>query len=365
MPRVIRDNRDGDGQAGRTVMADLGRLGCLGASLTEQGLPGVSSVAYGLIAHELERVDSAYRSSWSVQSSLVMLPIAKFGSEQQQAKWLPELAKGNLVGCFGLTEPNHGSDPAGMETRARRRQDGHWVLSGSKTWITNSPIADVMVVWARVEETGKIRGFLLERGMKGLETPTIEGKLSLRASATGMIVMDDVVVDESCVLPGVEGLRGPFTCLNSARFGIAWGVLGSAEFCVDKATEYSLERSQFGSPLAANQLIQKKLADSVTEINLGLNGVLSAGRLKDQGRLGPEAISMLKRNSCGKALRIAREMRDVLGANGVSDEYHVMRHAMNLESVNTYEGTHDIHALILGRFITGIEAFTRGNVNPG
>uniref|UniRef100_A0A8C0TPW3 Glutaryl-CoA dehydrogenase, mitochondrial n=2 Tax=Canis lupus TaxID=9612 RepID=A0A8C0TPW3_CANLF len=322
------------------------------------GCAGVSSVAYGLLARELERVDSGYRSAMSVQSSLVMHPIYAYGSKEQQQKYLPRLAKGELLGCFGLTEPNHGSDPGSMETRARHNPSNRsYTLNGTKTWITNAPVADLFVVWARCEDRS-IRGFLLEKGMRGLSAPKIEGKFSLRASSTGMIVMDGVEVPEENVLPDVSGLAGPFGCLNNARFGIAWGVLGAAEFCLHTARQYSLDRIQFGAPLARNQLIQKKLADMLTEITLGLHACLQLGRLKDQDKATPEMVSLLKRNNCGKALDIARQARDILGGNGISDEYHVIRHAMNLEAVNTYEGTHDIHALILGRAITGIQAFT-------
>lgn len=316
-------------------------------------------MAYGLIAREIERVDSSYRSTMSVQSSLVMYPIYDFGSEAQKDKYLPNLAKGTTIGCFGLTEPNHGSDPSGMESRAKyQKSDKVYILNGSKNWITNSPIADVFVVWAVNEDEGKIRGFILEKEMKGLTAPKIEGKFSLRASTTGMIFMDDVVVPEENMLPNVSGLRGPFSCLNNARFGIAWGSLGAAEACLDIARTYTLDRKQFGRPLAANQLMQKKMADALTEISLGLHSCLQLGRLKDEGKIAPEMISILKRNNCGKALDIARTCRDMLGGNGISDEYHVIRHAMNLEAVNTYEGTHDIHALIVGRGITGLEAFT-------
>ncbi|XP_057346171.1 glutaryl-CoA dehydrogenase, mitochondrial isoform X3 [Manis pentadactyla] len=322
------------------------------------GCAGVSSVAYGLLARELERVDSGYRSTMSVQSSLVMHPIYAYGSKEQRQKYLPRLAKGELLGCFGLTEPNYGSDPSSMETRARHNPSSRsYTLNGTKTWITNSPVADLFVVWARCED-GYIRGFLLEKGVQGLTAPTIKGKFSLRASATGMIVMDGVEVPEDNVLPGVSGLAGPFGCLNNARYGIAWGVLGAAEFCLHTARQYTLDRIQFGIPLARNQLIQKKLADMLTEIALGLHACLQLGRLKDQDKATPEMVSLLKRNNCGKALDIARQARDMLGGNGISDEYHVIRHAMNLEAVNTYEGTHDIHALILGRAITGIQAFT-------
>ncbi|KAG1472637.1 hypothetical protein G6F56_001424 [Rhizopus delemar] len=321
------------------------------------GCAGVSSVAYGLTAREVERVDSGYRSAMSVQSSLVMHPINAYGTDAQKDKLLPSLAKGEKIGCFGLTEPNHGSDPSSMETTAKK-VNGHYVLNGSKTWITNSPIADVMVVWAKnLDEGGKIRGFLLERGMAGLETPTIKGKLSLRASITGMIMMDNVEVPAENMLPHASGLGGPFGCLNNARFGIAWGALGAAEACLEQARTYTLDRKQFGRPLAANQLIQKKLADANTEIAIGLQACIQVGRLKDANEIAPEMISMIKRNSCGKAIQIARECRDMLGGNGISDEYHIIRHAANLETVNTYEGTHDVHALIIGKAITGIPAF--------
>lgn len=341
----------------RNIMHELGELGLLGSTIQDYGCAGVSSVAYGLTAREVERVDSGYRSAMSVQSSLVMHPINAYGTEQQKEKYLPKLARGELVGCFGLTEPNHGSDPAGMETVARK-VNGHYVLNGSKTWITNSPIADVFIVWARnMEEDGAVRGFILDKGMKGLEAPAIKGKFSLRASITGMIMMDDVEVPVENMLPNVSGLKGPFGCLNNARFGIAWGALGAAEFCLEQAREYTLNRKQFHRPLAANQLIQKKMADAHTEIAIGLQACIQVGRLKDAGMLSPEMISMVKRNSCGKAINIARECRDMLGGNGISDEYHIIRHAANLEAVNTYEGTHDIHALILGKAITGIPAF--------
>jgi len=336
-------------------MNEMGALGFLGATIEGYGCAGVNYVSYGLIAREVERVDSGYRSAMSVQSSLVMYPIYAFGSEAQRQKYLPKLASGEWVGCFGLTEPDHGSDPAGMTTRAIAVPGG-WRLSGAKMWITNAPIADVLVVWAKAEDE-VIRGFILERGMQGLSTPKIEGKFSLRASVTGEIVMDEVLVPEANLLPGVSGLRGPFSCLNSARYGIAWGSLGAAEFCWHAARNYTLERRQFGRPLAANQLIQKKLVDMQTEITLGLHACLRLGRLKDVGRDTPEMVSILKRNNCGKALDIARAARDMHGGNGISDEYHVIRHVMNLEAVNTYEGTHDIHALILGRAQTGIAAF--------
>ena len=337
------------------IFREMGELGLLGPTIEGYGCPGVNYVSYGLIAREVERVDSGYRSMFSVQSSLVMYPIYAYGTEEQREKYLPKLATGEWVGCFGLTEPDAGSDPAGMITRARS-VNGGYVLNGAKMWISNSPLADVFVVWAKCDD-GKIRGFVLEKGMKGLSAPKIEGKLSLRASITGQIVMQDVEVPESALLPNVEGLKGPFGCLNNARFGIAWGTLGAAEACWHAARSYTLDRKQFGRPLASNQLIQKKLADMQTEISLALLGVLQAGRLKDRGQLSPELISMLKRNSCGKALDIARTARDMHGGNGISDEYPVFRHMVNLETVNTYEGTHDVHALILGRAQTGIAAF--------
>ncbi|WP_131110578.1 acyl-CoA dehydrogenase [Sulfuricystis thermophila] len=338
------------------IFREMGELGLLGCTLpADYGCAGMNYVCYGLIAREIERVDSGFRSMMSVQSSLVMLPIFAFGTAAQKEKYLPRLATGEWVGCFGLTEPNHGSDPASMETRARKVQGG-WKLTGSKMWITNSPIADVFVVWAKDDE-GQTRGFVLEKGMKGLSAPAIHGKVGLRTSITGEIVMDEVFVPEENAFPDIRGLKGPFTCLNAARYGIAWGALGAAEFCWHTARQYTLERRQFGRPLAANQLIQKKLADMQTEIALGLQGCLRLGRLKDAGRDSPEMTSLLKRNSCGKALEIARHARDMLGGNGISDEYGVIRHLVNLEVVNTYEGTHDIHALILGRAQTGIAAF--------
>src|SRR5574338_192032 len=343
-------------QTDREIFTEMGALGLLGPTIPEQyGGTGLNYVAYGLIAREVERVDSGYRSMMSVQSSLVMVPINEFGNEATKRKYLPKLASGEWVGCFGLTEPDHGSDPGGMKTRARK-VDGGYKLHGAKMWITNSPIADVCVVWAKDDE-GTIRGFILERGMKGLKTPKIEGKFSLRASVTGEIAMDDVFVPEANLLPNVKGLSGPFGCLNRARYGIAWGALGAAEFCWHAARSYTLERKQFGRPLAATQLIQLKLADMQTEITLGLGACLRAGRLMDQHRAAPEMISLIKRNSAGKALAIARTSRDMHGGNGIADEFHVIRHVMNLEAVNTYEGTHDIHALILGRAITGIQAF--------
>ena len=342
----------------REIMNELGELGLLGSTIPEEyGGAGVNYTSYGLVAREVERVDSGYRSAMSVQSSLVMHPIFAYGTEDQRQKYLPKLASGEMVGCFGLTEPDHGSDPGGMVTRAKP-VDGGYLVSGAKNWITNSPIADLCVVWAKSEaHDGKIKGFLLERGMKGLETPKIEGKFSLRASVTGMIMMDEVFVPEENLLPEISGLAGPFGCLNRARYGIAWGALGAAEACWHMARDYTLDRKQFGRPLAANQLIQKKLADMQTEISLGLLGVLRLGRLMDEHRAPGELVSMMKRNNCGKSLAIAREARDMLGGNGISDEYGVIRHVMNLEAVNTYEGTHDIHALILGRAQTGIQAF--------
>ncbi len=355
MPRVLEANRHE--RFDRDIMTELGSLGLLGSTLPEEyGCAGANYVCYGLAAREVERVDSGYRSAMSVQSSLVMYPIYAYGTESQRQKYLPKLATGEWVGCFGLTEPDAGSDPASMRTTARKT-DGGYILKGSKMWITNSPIADVFVVWAKSDPDDAIRGFVLEKGMKGLSAPKIEGKFSLRASVTGEIVMDDVFVPEENLLPNVSGLKGPFGCLNRARFGIAWGALGAAEFCWHAARQYTLDRKMFGKPLAATQLIQKKLADMQTEITLGLQAALQAGRLFDEGRLAPEAISLIKRNSCGKALDIARQARDMHGGNGVADEYHVIRHVMNLEAVNTYEGTHDIHALILGRAQTGIQAF--------
>jgi glutaryl-CoA dehydrogenase len=347
----------------REIMNEMGALGLLGSTIEGYGCAGLNHVCYGLVAREVERVDSGYRSAMSVQSSLVMHPIHAYGNEAQREKYLPRLATGEWVGCFGLTEPNHGSDPASMATRAKP-VDGGFILKGSKMWITNSPIADVFVVWAKLEgPDGKaggqeaIRGFVLEKGMKGLSAPKIEGKMSLRASITGEIVMDDVFVPAENLLPNVSGLKGPFGCLNKARYGIAWGALGAAEFCWHAARQYTLDRTQFGRPLAANQLVQKKLADMQTDITLGLQGCLRVGRLMDEGRWAPEMVSLIKRNSCGKALEIARTARDMHGGNGIHDEYHVIRHMINLETVNTYEGTHDIHALILGRAQTGLQAF--------
>jgi len=353
MPRVLEANRHE--HFDREIMNEMGELGLLGVTIDGYDCAGLNYVSYGLIAREVERVDSGYRSAMSVQSSLVMHPIYAYGTEEQREKYLPKLATGELVGCFGLTEPDHGSDPAGMKTRART-VDGGYSLSGSKMWITNSPIADVFIVWAKDDE-GVIRGFILEKGMKGLSAPKIEGKFSLRASITGEIVMDEVFVPAENLLPNVKGLAGPFGCLNRARYGIAWGVLGAAEDCWHRALTYTLDRKQFGRPLAANQLIQLKLANMQTEITLGLQGCLQLGRLFDAGQAAPEAISLMKRNNAGKALDIARIARDMHGGNGISDEFHVIRHAMNLEAVNTYEGTHDVHALILGRAQTGIQAF--------
>ncbi|KAJ6217747.1 hypothetical protein RDWZM_008904 [Blomia tropicalis] len=372
-PRVLEANRNENFDT--DIMKEMGAMGALGSTINGYGCAGVSSVAYGLISFEVERIDSGYRSAMSVQSSLVMHPIHAFGTEQQKEKFLPKLAKGELIGSFvnklqtlnsfvntnflgsfGLTEPNFGSDPGGMATRAKYDPGSKsYILNGTKTWITNSPVADVFIVWAKLD--GKIRGFILERGMKGLTTPKIMGKFSLRASATGMIQMEDVMVPEENIFPEIEGLKGPFSCLNNARYGIAWGALGAATFCFEAARNYTLERVQFGKPLAANQLIQLKLADMLTEINIGLLACLQVGRIKDEGQLSPEVISVIKRNSAGKAIEIARKCRDMLGGNGISDEYHIIRHVMNLESVNTYEGTHDIHALILGRAITGLQAF--------
>ncbi|MDN5872825.1 MAG: acyl-CoA dehydrogenase [Sinobacteraceae bacterium] len=341
----------------RAIVREMGELGMLGCTIEGYGCAGLNNVCYGLIAREVEGVDSGFRSAMSVQSSLVMHPIHAYGSDAQRDKYLPKLATGELIGCFGLTEPDHGSDPGSMETRARK-VDGGYRLSGAKTWITNAPVADVMVVWAKSEaDEGRIRGFILERGMDGLQTPKIEGKFSLRASVTGEIVMQDVFVPEENLLPGAKGLKGPLGCLDKARYGISWGALGAAESCWIAARDYVVERKQFGRPLAANQLVQRKLADMQTEIALALQGVLRVGRLMDEGRAAPEMGSMMKRNSCGKALDIARQARDMLGGNGISDEYPVIRHMLNLEAVNTYEGTHDIHALILGRAQTGIQAF--------
>jgi glutaryl-CoA dehydrogenase len=354
MPRILEANRHEIFH--REIMTEMGAMGFLGSTIPEEyGGADLNHVAYGLIAREVERVDSGYRSAMSVQSSLVMYPIFTYGTEEQRKKYLPKLASGEWVGCFGLTEPNHGSDPASMETRAKK-VDGGYIVHGNKMWITNSPIADVFVVWAKLD--GEIRGFILEKGMKGLSAPKIEGKFSLRASSTGEIVMDEVFVPEENIFPEVKGLKGPFGCLNKARYGIAWGALGAAEFCWHAARQYTLDRPQFGRPLAANQIMQLKLANMMTEITLGLQGALRVGRLIDEDKSSPEMISLIKRNSCGKALDIARMSRDMHGGNGISDEYHVIRHVMNLESVNTYEGTHDVHALILGRAQTGIQAFS-------
>jgi glutaryl-CoA dehydrogenase len=355
-PRVVTANREE--RFDREIMTEMGALGLLGATIPEEyGGVGANYVAYGLVAREVERIDSGYRSAMSVQSSLVMHPIFAFGTEAQRQTYLPKLASGEMVGCFGLTEPDHGSDPGGMITRAKPVVGGY-LVSGAKNWITNSPIADVFVIWAKSDaHDGKIKGFLLEKGMKGLSAPKIEGKMSLRASITGMIQMDEVFVPEANLLPHVSGLAGPFGCLNRARYGISWGAMGAAEACWHAARSYTMERKQFGKPLAATQLIQKKLADMQTEISLGLLGALQLGRLFDAHTASAEVISLMKRNNCGKALAIAREARDMHGGNGVSDEYCVIRHVMNLEAVNTYEGTHDIHALILGRAQTGLQAF--------
>ncbi|MFZ9528404.1 MAG: acyl-CoA dehydrogenase [Burkholderiales bacterium] len=353
MPRVLEANRHE--KFHREIMNEMGALGFLGSTIEGYGCAGVNHVCYGLISREVERVDSGYRSALSVQSSLAMYPIYAHGSEAQKQKYLPKMATGEWIGCFGLTEPNAGSDPAGMITRGRKT-DGGWLLSGAKMWITNAPLADVLMIWGK-DDSGVIRGFILEKGMKGLSTPKIEGKFSLRASITGEVVMDNVFVPDENVLPNVSGLKGPFSCLNKARYGIAWGALGAAEFCWHAARTYTLDRKQFGRPLAANQLVQLKLVNMQTEITLGLHAVLRLGRLMDEDRVAPEMISVLKRNSCGKALDIARVARDMHGGNGISDEFHVIRHVMNLEAVNTYEGTHDIHALILGRSITGLSAF--------
>ncbi|KAG9349723.1 hypothetical protein JZ751_028171 [Albula glossodonta] len=368
MPRILMANRH-EGKESNLIyenvpsgycFSEMGELGVLGPTITGYGCAGTSYVAYGLIAREVERVDSGYRSVMSVQSSLVMHPINAYGTEEQKEKYLPRLARGEILGCFGLTEPNHGSDPSSMETRAKYNPSSQtFTISGAKTWITNSPVADICIVWARCED-GRVRGFILERGMEGLSTPKIEGKFSLRASATGMILMDEVEVPEENMLPKVSGLGGPFGCLNNARYGIAWGAMGAAEFCFHAARQYTLDRIQFGVPLARNQLMQKKMADMLTEITLGLQACLQLGRLIDEKRAAPEMISLLKRNNCGKALDIARQARDMLGGNGIADEYHIIRHVMNLEAVNTYEGTHDIHALILGRAITGLQSFTVG-----
>ncbi len=356
LPRVIEAYREE--KTDRAIFNEMGELGLLGVTVPEEyGCAGAGYVAYGLVAREVERVDSGYRSMNSVQSSLVMYPIYAYGSEEQRKKYLPKLGSGEWVGCFGLTEPDAGSDPAGMKTRAEKVADGYRLV-GSKMWISNSPIADVFVVWAKSEaHGGEIRGFILEKGMKGLSAPKIGGKLSLRASITGEIVMDGVVVGEEQLLPNVSGLKGPFGCLNRARYGISWGAMGAAEDCWHRARQYTLDRKQFDRPLAQTQLVQKKLADMMTEITLGLQASLRVGRLFDEGKVAPEMISIVKRNNCGKALDIARMARDMHGGNGISEEYHVMRHAQNLETVNTYEGTHDVHALILGRAQTGLQAF--------
>lgn len=353
MPGILEANRHE--VFDRNLLTKMGEMGFLGPTIDGYGCAGVGYVSYGLIAREVERIDSGYRSAMSVQSSLVMYPIYAYGSDEQKDKYLPKLATAEWVGCFGLTEPNSGSDPSSMQTRAKT-VDGGYVLNGTKMWITNSPIADVFVVWGKDDE-GTVRGFILEKAMKGLSAPKIEGKFSLRASVTGEVVMEDVFVPTENMLPNVKGMKGPLGCLSNARYGIAWGALGAAEFCWHAARQYTLDRKQFGKPLAANQLIQKKLADMQTEITLGLHSCLQAGRLLDQKMLSPDAISLLKRNNCGKALDIARNARDMHGGNGIADEFHVIRHAMNLEAVNTYEGTHDVHALILGRLQTGINAF--------
>ena len=353
MPGITEANRNGIFD--RSIMTEMGTLGLLGSNLQGYGCAGASAVSYGLIAREIERVDSAYRSCLSVQSSLVMWPIYTYGTETQKQRFIPALATGELIGSFGLTEPDYGSDPGGMLTRSKNT-DGGYILNGTKTWITNSPIADIMVIWAK-DDSDQIRGFIVERDMDGVTTPKIEGKFSLRASPTGEIIMEDVFVPDENYLPEAKGLSGPFGCLNRARYGIAWGVMGAAEFCWQAAREYTIERKQFRRPLAATQLVQKKLADMQTEISLGLQSCLRVGRLIDARLASPEMISIIKRNSCGKALDIVRTARDMHGANGISDEYHIMRHVMNLETVNTYEGTHDIHALILGRAITGLQAF--------
>ena len=354
MPRVLEMHRNESFD--RDIFYEMGELGFFGTTIPEEyGGAELSNVCYGLVAREIERVDSGYRSMLSVQASLVMHPIFTYGTEEQKKKYLPNLASGEIIGCFGLTEPDHGSDPGSMKTRAEKTADGY-TLSGSKTWISNSPVADLFVIWAKLD--GVVRGFILDKDMKGLNAPKIEGKFSLRTSVTGQVVMDEVTVPEENILPEISGLRGPFGCLNKARYGICWGVIGAAEFCWHAARQYTLDRTQFGRPLAANQLIQKKLADMQTEISLALQGVLRMGRLMDEERCPTENVSMLKRNNAGKALEIARMARDMHGGNGINDEYHVIRHLLNLETVNTYEGTHDIHALILGRAQTGIQAFT-------
>ena len=353
MPRILEANRNE--VFDKDIYKEMGNLGFLGAPIEGYGCAGVNYVSYGLIAREIERVDSSYRSAYSVQTSLAMHAIHKFGSEEQKNHYLPEMAKGNLIGCFGLTEPDAGSDPGSMKTHAKKAKDGY-ILNGSKTWITNSPIADVLIIWAK-DEQGILRGFIVDRDCKGLTTPKLEGKFSLRASITGQIFLDDVHVREDKILPEVQSFKGPFSCLNMARYGIAWGSLGSAEFCMDAALNYCLERVQFNKPIASNQLVQKKLADMQTEITLGLHSVLRLGRLIDNKKMKPEMISLLKQNNCQKALDIARTSRDMHGGNGISDEYHVIRHVMNLEAVNTYEGTSDIHSLILGKSLTKIDSF--------
>ncbi|MDC0190694.1 acyl-CoA dehydrogenase [Rhodospirillales bacterium] len=354
MPRVLEMHRNESFD--RDIFYEMGELGFYGTTIPEEyGGAELSNVCYGLVAREIERVDSGYRSMLSVQASLVMHPIFTYGTEEQKKKYLPKLASGEIIGCFGLTEPDHGSDPGSMKTRAERTADGY-TLSGSKTWISNSPVADIFVIWAKLD--GVVRGFILDKNLKGLSAPKIEGKFSLRTSVTGQVVMDEVAIPEENIFPEILGLKGPFGCLNKARYGICWGVIGAAEFCWHAARQYTLDRTQFGRPLAANQLIQKKLADMQTEISLALQGALRMGRLMDEGRCPTENVSMLKRNNAGKALDIARMSRDMHGGNGINDEYHVIRHLLNLETVNTYEGTHDIHALILGRAQTGIQAFT-------
>jgi glutaryl-CoA dehydrogenase len=357
MPRVKEAARNETFD--RKIMTELGELGFLGSTIQGYGCAGVGYVAYGLIARAMESVDSGYRSAVSVQSSLVMYPIDAYGTDEQKSKYLPLLAKGQLLGAFGLTEPDHGSDPGGMLTRARKQRDGSYVLSGSKTWITNAPVADLFIIWAKDDEND-VRGFIIDKDMRGVSTSTIVGKFSLRASSTGSVFLDDVQVPASSLLPTAKGLKGPFGCLNNARYGISWGALGAAEFCYDAARSYVMGRKQFGAPLAANQLIQKKLADMCTELSLGYQAALRVGRLMEEGKHAPEMISLVKRNNCGKALDMARTARDMMGGNGISDEFHVIRHMMNLEAVNTYEGTHDVHALILGKAITGIPAFVPG-----